>query len=284
MRHLKKRVNIKDKKTIVVSFVAGLLIGLLPFLIYKVNSRKPVEPGDTIVDKAYPKKAQPEARPLGRIAIVLDDFGYNYKNIKAIFNLDRPVTFSILPNLAYSGRISRDVRNKKYEAILHLPMEPYEEGRTIRPETSTVRTSMSEEEVLEKIGLDLDSVGFVKGVSNHQGSKATEDAALIDVVFKELKRRDLFFLDSLVTSDSVCKAVAREARIGFAQRDVFLDNEKAFEYIKGQMRQLIKIAKKYGSAIGVGHDRTTTVLALSRLMPEAEAEGIEFVFLSELVK
>ncbi len=143
---------------------------------------------------------------------------------------------------------------------------------------------MKKEEVLAALTKALENVLFAKGVSNHQGSKATENYELMKTIFTELRLRNMYFLDSLVTNKSVCKKLAKEIGIGFGRRDVFLDNKEDFEYIKGQFGQLVKRAKRSGSAIGIGHDRQKTIAALAVLIPEAEKEGVKFVFLSELIR
>lgn len=275
-----KRVK-KDRKRLLVLFSIGLLIGVLAFILFKVYTEI-IPPRLPKIEKKLP--LPPKKVVLAKIAIVLDDFGYNYKNVEAVFGLKEPITFSILPNHPYSKTISRRAWQKGYEEILHLPLEPYENDKYIRPELTTITTNMKKVEVLDKLTKDLGDVPFAKGVSNHQGSKATEDTVLMQAIFTELKNRNLFFLDSLVTNRSVCRKVARDIGLKLYRRDVFLDNKEDFEYIKGQMQQLIKKAKRSGSAIGIGHDRTKTVLALYKLMPEAKEQGIEFVFLSELVK
>ena len=285
MRRSNRRgVHKRDKieKGARLLFILGVIIAVACLIFYKFYVQRPVKI-ERIGKKAivYPKAPAP---PPLRIAIILDDFGYNNKNVDAVFNLKRPVTFSILPHHAYSKLISMRAYQNKYEAILHLPLEPHEEDKSVKPESQTIRVGMKKDEVLEKLNSALENVLFVKGISNHQGSKATEDAALIETIFSELKKRNMFFVDSLVTNKSVCKQVAKEIGIKFAKRDIFLDNKEDFEYIRGQMHYLVKKAKKKGFAIGIGHDRTPTISALEKLMPEAEKEGIRFVFVSELIQ
>ncbi|NQU74365.1 MAG: divergent polysaccharide deacetylase family protein [Candidatus Omnitrophica bacterium] len=279
MSYLRRSAGEKiDKRIISLFFIAGILTGaLITLLLYKIYM--PTE--RKVVDH---QKAAPPERAYSKIAIVLDDFGYNSKNVEAVFNLKRPVTFSILPHLPYSKAISTHAHRRGFETILHLPLEPYREQRPIRPEANTITVDMETEEVKERLAKAIDSVPHIMGISSHQGSKATEDATLMKTIFMDLKERKLFFLDSLVSNKSVCKRVARKAGLRFNQRDIFLDNMEDFEYIKGQMEQLIRKAKAKGSAIGIGHDRKNTILALSKLMPEAQERGIEFVFLSELIK
>ncbi len=219
-----------------------------------------------------------------KIAIVLDDFGYNYKNVEAVIGLNRPVTFSILPNLPYSKVIAQRAHEKKYESILHLPLEAHKEERVPSVEINTIMVSMKKEEVLELLNKAIESTPFILGVSNHQGSRGTEDTILMKIIFRELKKRGLFFLDSMSSGKSICKQAAADEALRFARRDVFLDNKEDYLYIKSQVLLLIKKAKKNGYAIGIGHDREKTVAALVKLLPEMEKEGAELVPLSELIK
>jgi polysaccharide deacetylase 2 family uncharacterized protein YibQ len=43
-----------------------------------------------------------------RIAFVIDDWGYSRSNIDLLFDIDRPVTAAILPNLRHTKDIAED--------------------------------------------------------------------------------------------------------------------------------------------------------------------------------
>ena len=135
--------------------------------------------------------------------------------------------------------------------------------------------------LLEK---DIKSVPGLKGVSNHQGSKATQDKHAMAVILADLKKRGLYFFDSLVTDKSICRQAAAEAQVLYAKRDIFLDNENSPEYIEKQMLSLRRAAFKYGSVIAVCHDRKNTITVLNKMMTPLAEEGIQFVYLSEMVK
>ncbi len=227
-------------------------------------------------------KAQPammKTKP--QIAIVLDDWGYNLNSLPVLDQIKYPLTMSVLPNLTYSKTISQELHYRGFEIILHLPTEPFEKFRL---EENTILTSMDEITVKNILDLDLENVPFVKGVSNHMGSKLTSDIKSLGFVFKELKKRNLYFLDSLVSSKSIASTLAASEHISFAKRDVFLDNNSDYRYIKQQLQELKNKAKIQGKAIGIGHDHRLTLEVLRDVMPEIEREGFRFVFVSELVK
>lgn len=230
---------------------------------------------------AKPKKiAKPAIALKGKIAIVIDDWGYNLNNLRALEQIKYPLTCALLPNLNYSRLIAEELHKNGFQVILHLPMEPHEK---LSLEQNTITTSMDEPAITGIIRRDLEDIPYVSGVSNHMGSKATENIRVMGIIFKELKRRRIYFLDSFVSAESVCWDVANKMRLGFARRDVFLDNKQDAGYIRAQIDKLKRRAGFYGQAIGIGHDQKITLEVLKEEMPELEKEGYKFVFVSELI-
>lgn len=231
-----------------------------------------------------PKKiaeAPPPPAIKGKIAVVIDDWGYNLHNLALIGKIKYPLTISVLPGLAYSRGVAEELHKRGFEIILHLPLQPKEK---LRLEKNTIITSMDETAIKNILKQDLTHIKYASGVSNHMGSMVTEDSRTMEIILKELKKRNLYFLDSLVSSDSVCFDLAKDLRLGFAKRDVFLDNTEDPEYIRGQIHKLKTRCVAFGQAIGIGHDRKVTLEVLKEAMPVLEKEGYEFVFVSDLVK
>lgn len=224
----------------------------------------------------------------GRVAIVLDDWGYNSTDVPYLLEIKNPLTIAILPNLRYSKQIAEEARKNGYQVILHLPLES--KGNEI-PEKDTLYCAMNKDEITRRLKLILKSIPEISGVNNHQGSRATEDAKMMRIVLSELKKEKLFFLDSFTTHKSVCSRLAKTIEIRYAKRDIFLDTphfklkeEELYAYIQEQLYKLGEIARHRGYAIGIGHDRRITLSVLRDVMPQLEKKGIRFVFLSELVR
>lgn len=251
-----------------------IAIGILSFLV--------IIQGVFIFILTRPRKIPPVPAVIkGKIAMVIDDWGYSLNNLPILDRMSYPLTMAVLPNLNYSQVLAREFHQRGFEIILHLPMEPHEKFRL---EKNTIMASMDEPTIRKILVQDLTSVPYVKGVSNHMGSKATEDSRAMEVIFKELKRRRLYFLDSLVSSESICFDLSHKMHLDFAERSVFLDNREEQDYIKGQIYKLKMRAKFYGQAIGIGHDRKITLEVLKEAIPNLQKEGYKFVFVSELVK
>jgi len=229
-----------------------------------------------------PKKIPKAALPVrGKIAIVIDDWGYNLDNLYLVDQIKYPFTASVLPKLDYSKAVAAELHKRGFQVILHLPMEPHEKYRL---EKNTILTSMDEQAIINIVRQDLADIHYAIGVSNHMGSKATEDLRTMSIVLNEFKKRNLFFLDSLVSPKTVCSDLAAKLDVRFIKRDIFLDNKENPEYIKGQIYKLKRKAQAYGHAVGIGHDRKITLEVLKETMPELEREGYKLVFVSELVK
>lgn len=220
-------------------------------------------------------------RALGRIAIVIDDWGYSLNNLSIVRQIKQPLTCAILPGLKNSNLVMQNLNQSGFEIILHLPMEPKEKYNL---EDNTISVGMTADEIERIFTKDLSSVTLAKGISNHMGSRVTEDIATSSLVMAEAKKRKLYFFDSFVTNKSVCPVLAKKIKIKFAKRDVFLDNQNDVGYIKKQLIKLKNLARKHGLAIGIGHDRINTLSVLSEALAEMEKEGYQFVFLSQAVQ
>jgi len=240
----------------------------------------PIRP-TTVARPVIPVPAVAPAALKGRIAIVIDDWGYNLNNSSALDEIKYPLTAAVLPNLSYTQKVAEDLHNRGFEIILHLPMEPWEK---VGWEKNTITSSMNEGDIRKIVDEDLANIVYAKGVSNHMGSRATESRRLLEATFSELKKKHLYFLDSYVSSRSVALDLAEKTGVPFARRDVFLDNKEEPKYIKEQLLRLKKKAKIYGSAVGIGHNRKNTLEVLKEEMPKLEKEGYRFVFVSELLK
>jgi hypothetical protein len=162
-------------------------------------------------------------------------------------------------------------------------MEPRDMARH-DPGAGALLTTMTVDEVLRALKGDLDAVPHVSGVNNHMGSRFTENELLMTAVLIELKGRGVYFLDSRTTGGSVALKVARDVGIGWAGRNVFLDNERDEDIIKAQLMKTVAIAKKRGSAIAIGHPYPETLAVLDEVVPGLAARGVELVTLSRLVR
>jgi hypothetical protein len=226
--------------------------------------------------EAFHREAVPPPPPITRIkpvtdgipvAIIIDDIGYDRKVAEGFLALDVPLTFSVLPMGTFDHRIIDEALEKNVEIMLHLPMEP-NNYPGVNPGPGALLSAMSPDQLIAQLNADLDDVPMAKGVNNHMGSKLTASSSRMRQIFTILKKRGLFFVDSRTTVDTVCRPSAELLHLPFADRDVFIDHKPNPEFIKKQLKLLIKRARRQGYAIGIAHPHPVTLAVLKAMLPE----------------
>ncbi|MBF0496571.1 MAG: divergent polysaccharide deacetylase family protein [Deltaproteobacteria bacterium] len=208
-----------------------------------------------------------------KVVIIIDDMGYHYELDKKLLALDPALTFSILPFSPHGKQVANEARRLGREIMLHMPMEPASYPRT-DPGPGALLTTMSSEELLKRLGLALDDVPFVVGVNNHMGSAFTTNAAKLEPILTEIKKRNLYFVDSQTSDKSVAFALSRRLGVRTARRAVFLDNRQNHEAIVASLHQLIHLAETGGEALAICHPHQETYLALKEQLPLLKAKVV----------
>lgn len=228
------------------------------------------------------KEVTVPAEPRARLALIIDDGGYNIETFSEMVRMGKPITFAILPHAPQASKAAEMAYTGGAEVMLHLPMEPRESER-YSLEQDTIRVGMGEKEIRKILQDGLKRVPHVRGVNNHMGSKATEDHAVMRGLMKALKKRGLYFVDSHTSSHTVGPQEAQRIGVPLGNNIRFMDNEKNLTAIKHAIRLAMKRAKKEGKAITIGHPHPLTAQAIREMIPEIEKEGIRLVFASEVV-
>ena len=126
----------KNKPLALLTGLGFLALLVVAFFLGRVTGgpKPPVRSPAPLVSRPaappFPKPTVPLPGPAisfppgkGKIAIVLDDWGYTMKQVPALGNLRRPVTLAVLPGLPHSADVARAAQADGHEVILHMPME-----------------------------------------------------------------------------------------------------------------------------------------------------------------
>ena len=250
------------------------------------------EPLTVVTDRLYiikdkgtlPPTTPPKSKVTvgaGDMAIVIDDCGYTMEPVAGFADMGRPITFAVLPYRSYSNEAATRALSAGHLVMLHLPMEPMDASASTEPTVITV--SMSDDEIKQTVVKALASVPGIKGVNNHQGSRATADRRVMKTVLGVLKSQNLFFIDSRTIGKTVGAEVARQLGLRTGENELFLDNSSDIDLIKKQLRKAVDMAQKNGSVTVIGHARPNTVIAVRDMIPEMEAAGIRLVYADQLL-
>lgn len=228
----------------------------------------PARPEPKIVRPALVERPAPSK---GSLVIVIDDAGNNLKELEGFLNFPGQLTLAVLPALPYSREAARRIRSSGKDVILHQPMEALG-GQN--PGPGAIYSDMDEAEIRAVLRQNLDEVGPVAGMNNHQGSKITMDERIMNIVLAFCEEEGLYFLDSRTTADTVVPRLAQNRGMRILERDVFLDNDQDREQILRALRGGIRKAESTGAAVMIGHTWSLELAdTLHQLYPELIEEG-----------
>ena len=205
------------------------------------------------------------------VAIIIDDIGYDRQIAARFLDLHIPLTLSLLPYGPFSRQIMSDAQGNGHEIMLHLPMEPNEYPQ-INPGRGALLARMSADELIRQLERDLDRIPGLRGVNNHMGSRLTTSPERMRQIFTILKKRDLFYIDSRTTAETVARSSAELLQVPFAERDIFIDHVDEPAFIRSQLDRLIKRAKTQGYAVGIAHPHDNTYRILKEMLPRLQKE------------
>jgi polysaccharide deacetylase 2 family uncharacterized protein YibQ len=230
-------------------------------------------------EKAPPRPAKrlqvvPETtREKPKLAIIIDDvsFAHDVRNVKAL-GLKLNLSF-LPPSKRHPDSAKLAAREPFY--MVHLPMEALsfssEEPRTLHvgDDAETIEARVREIKSL------FPRVAFV---NNHTGSRFTADRPAMEKLLYALDREGITFVDSRTTAKTAVPSLMKELHRPYISRDVFLDHEPEVSAVKKQIRRAVRIAKKYSSAIAIGHPHKKTLQGLAEskaVLREVELVGID---------
>jgi polysaccharide deacetylase 2 family uncharacterized protein YibQ len=221
------------------------------------------------------------APPTPRVAILIDDIGYQPAADLDALGLAGAYSYAVLPHAPHGARFSAAANALGRDSLLHLPMEAEHSNNLLGP--GALRRRMDETAMTTTLAAALASVAPVVGINNHMGSRLTREPRAMRRLALSLGRAAprLFFVDSRTTPRTVAADVLRKAGIPVLERDVFLDHLRNPSAIRRQLERLVRLAHRRGSALGIGHPYRETLSVLRGFRPGAA--GVRLVPVSALV-
>jgi len=279
-----------DLRTPII-YVLTVIIVILLIILKKMDDREKEQQLEKKMeqveaekeDKAH--KISPEISPpvlKGKIGIIIDDFGYRNDEVSDGFlELDAYLTYAIIPGHEYSTSFGEKAIKAGFEVIVHMPME--NTGKTYGEEEFVLTTEMDNETIQRRINTAFNQIPTAIGMNNHQGSSASADQRVMSSVARTIKERNLFFIDSRTTVETIAETTMEVFGVPTARRNVFLDNDDDEEKITEQLMKLVKKSEELGSSIGIGHVKPKTLKVLKKHIPELQKKGFKFEFVSKML-
>lgn len=205
----------------------------------------------------------------GKLAIVIDDFGYRPAQENQVIALPSNISVAVLPNAPHAREMATKAHNAGHEVLIHLPMAPLSKQPL---EKDTLRPDMSSGEIERIIRDAVNSVPYAVGLNNHMGSAMTSSLFGMQKVMQALGQYNLYFLDSMTIGNSQSMRAAAGTNVKVIKRKVFLDDTQNEADIRFQFNRAVDLARRNGSAIAIGHPHPTTVRVLQQMVYNLPAD------------
>ena len=247
----------------------------------KKQETKTTTPQTTTTQTVKASYNFPQAVNHAQLIFVFDDGGQNLNHLDAFLNLPFPITVAVLPKLAYSKESAKKIRASGNELMLHQPMQAI--NKSVNPGPGAITPEMDEDQIIATLFTNINEIGPVAGINNHEGSAITADAEKMEIVLKVASENGIFFLDSRTNVETKVPYVAGEMGYTYYERNIFLDNTKTKDNALAELKKGLTIANKNGSVIMIGHVWSADFLPafLKEIYPELKEKGYTFSVVSK---
>ena len=227
-----------------------------------------------------------DAHAPARVALVLFGFADDAAQADSCFALPAPFAVAVVPGGRESDRVLGEARERQREVILHLPLEPLNYPR-INPGPGTVLVSWSARRIASTVRRHLDRAGAVTAVANHMGSLATQDMTVMTTVYRELKRRQVAFLHMSPAPGAVCRSLAADMGVNYAEPDAIIDREAREDdarALEQRWAELLKEARARGRLVVMLRATPLTRRWLPQALTTRRLDGVDIVPLAALLE
>lgn len=264
--------------------------------LYTISFTYP-EPGEKQIPKVTQKPVKKPApvKPVkfkAKMAVVIDDCGYNIPLAKQLAGIDYPVTFAVLPFTPYGVETAKIARGAGKTLFIHFPMQP-KSYPDFDPGKGALFLNMPESLISAVTKANFEYFPMkLDGANNHTGSAFTESREKMHQALRQIKKYVPAFLDSHTSGSSAAYEVCQDEGMRCAENNIFLDNEEPGlvtisdkkNHVHSQLIHAAKRALANGNIIAIGHLKKETVSVLNSTMAEIEKMGVQIVPVTSLMK
>lgn len=208
----------------------------------------------------------------GRFVLVVDDLGNQWASGVAVIDSPWVTTLAIMPKRPYTQKLADYAHQSGKEIIVHAPMSNLIDfplgplGLDRRDGEAQLKANVSEA---------LASVPHAIGLSNHMGSRLTQDPQAMGWVMQRLKLDDVYFFDSRTVATSIAGEVAERYQVPWATRDIFLDHQQDDAFLNRQWSKAWADVYAGKTVIVIGHPYPETIRFLqAQSMSSAQARAL----------
>lgn len=216
-------------------------------------------------------------RPI-RIAILLRGVGRDDSNSsEAVTNLPSAVSLAFMPyNNGGAQQWATKARELGHEVIVQLPLEP-SDYPVNNPGPETLLSSSPADQNLSRMRAVLKRFDGYTGVTNFLGGRILQSKTALRPILEDLKSQGLIYVGEGNNSHAVVKGLAAELGLRYGNADLIIDAQPSPQAIRKALDRLVTLARKDGTAIGLGYASRTTIEQIRAWSETLAADGVTLV-------
>lgn len=207
---------------------------------------------------------------------MIDDVS-SKRQLQNIQKLNLKLTPAIFPPSKLSWKSHLLAQNLTH-FLVHLPMES--STPKFNKQYKTIMRSWTAKQMQERAKALRKLFPSARYINNHTGSRFTANYSAMKRLYIALDKENFNFIDSRTIGSTKVPKISKEFGDRYLGNDIFLDNIHTIKTIHIQLRQAVKIAKKQGYALAIGHPHRITLKALKSA--KHILKGVELVYVDAL--
>lgn len=215
----------------------------------------------------------------GRLVLVMDDLGNQHRAGLDAIGQPWVSTVAIMPGRPFSAQLAEYAHTLGKEVIIHAPMANNIDF-PLGPMGLTKEAG--HDALVHTLREAIASVPFAVGLSNHMGSRLTQDPEAMGWVMRELRVQGLYFFDSRTIASTIAWSKAREELVPWSMRHFFLDHYRTPEFMQEQWQKIMRRVDAGRTVTVIAHPYPETLKFLASL-PVDDKSMTSLVPLSKVV-
>jgi polysaccharide deacetylase 2 family uncharacterized protein YibQ len=150
--------------------------------------------------------------------------------------------------------------------------------------TQLIMVHYSDDKIRSILRESVQNIPQFKGICNYHGGRVLDDSHAMNIICDEIKKVNGYLVISTASRKSNAPAVAREQNLPYIEVDFSFSANQTGPGITDSLRLCAILAQKKGTLLVKGHPTPQFIIALKQALPIFEDNGIQLVYVSELIK
>ena len=221
---------------------------------------------------------------LPRVSIIIKDLGLSRAaTTAAINNTPSEITLAFNPYAKGVGNWVGLARAVGHETLITLPMEPID-FPVSDPGPFALQVDLQQTENIDRLRYILSvSMGNV-GLLQMMGTRFVRSQKALEPILKEIHSRGLLMIDDGLTKESRIVKIASSIGLPIVRSDLLLDLDASRSGIINKLSELVAIAKKNKSAVGIAQPLPNSISLIMNWVGTLEKKGIDLAPITAVVK